>query len=246
MDSEDSDFYGTETNPCNLFSLLKALTNGVIGDEEVVAGLQARVDDFDVEAWHALHDINPGRPRPRGAHLASAAASFHNPYAGVSFAWQLSETVDAFLKRLPPRTTEQTPETPWIFICNPYIARQAKIKDEIEGGDAEKGRGNENEAPSEEGSKVGLVVEAGMERLELLNKFVEKTRSLAKNKTAAEKDMNKERKQAAADILALAHAAKVRAGKVSQTLNSDTNGRMLVLLTLPFIVDALLLAPRRQ
>lgn len=211
MDSEDSDFYGIVPPSPPTLALQRHFADKRTGDEDVVADLEARVDDFDTETWLAHHDLHPGRPRPRTT-LPTSSASLHNPYAGVPFAWQLTETVEAFLTRLPPRTTEQTPETPWVFICNPYIARTAKGQDQAE--NAEKGRGNEDEGPGEEGSKVGLVVEAGLERLEILAKFVEKTKALAKNKTAAEKEMNQERKQAVSDILALAHAAKVRPGKV--------------------------------
>lgn len=192
MDSEDSDFYG---------------------DDDGVANLLARVDRFDTSSWLALHALHPGRPVPRPT-LPPQTSNLHNPYAGIPFAWQLTETVDAFLTRLSPRTTIQTPQTPWIFICNPYIQRNARGEDSGHGSEAaEKGKGNEDEAPSESGSKVGLVVEAGMERLELVTKFVEKTKTLARNKTAAEKEMDRERKQAVSDILTLAHAAKVRAGK---------------------------------
>ena len=154
---------------------------------------------------------HPGRPRPRDV---LEVARLHNAYEGVPFAWQLTETVDEFLARLPPRTTIQSPETPWIFICNPYIPRKARISDDGDGGAAEKGRGNEDEAPGEEGSKVGLVIEAGLERLDLLRDFIEKTKAMARNPASAQRAINREREQAASDILALAHAAKVRAGKV--------------------------------
>jgi Domain of unknown function (DUF1917) len=177
-----------------------------------VARLQARVNSFDPSSRQALYRSRPGHPRPRDV---LDVAHLHNPYDGVPFAWQLTETVDSFLARLPPRTTMQSMTTPWIFICNPYIRRKARVTENSDGSVAEKGKGNEDEGPSEEASKVGLVVEAGLERLDLLREFTEKTKTMARNPAAAEKEMNKERKKGVEDILTLAHAAKVRAGKVS-------------------------------
>ena len=43
-----------------------------------------------------------------------------NPYEGEEFAHQLSETVTAFLSRLPPLTTTIAGSGPWIWIANPY------------------------------------------------------------------------------------------------------------------------------
>jgi hypothetical protein len=84
-----------------------------------------------------------------------------------------------------------------------------------EDGQAGVGRGNEDEAPSEEGSQISVAMQGAQERLDILSTFVRKAESMSKSKAMAEKEANKERKQAAADILSLAHAAKVRAGKVS-------------------------------
>lgn len=195
-----------------LISLYNRSTPIILGDDETVAALEARVDRFNVHDWKSHQQLNPGRPRPRDEALR-ARSKLHNPYAGVNFAWQLTETVDEFLTRLPPRTTSQS-QVPWIFICNPYVPRVAK--GHTGDGRAEVGRGNEDEAPSEEGSQIGLVMEGGQERLDLLSAFIRKAESMSKSKTAAEKEANKERKQAAADILSLAHATKVRAGKVSR------------------------------
>lgn len=151
--------------------------------------------------------IHPGRPLPH-ALIAQDPSRLHNPYAGYSHAWQLTETVEAFLKRLPPDTTIQSTSTPWIFICNPFIQRLGKDES------GTKGRGNENEAPDEEGSNVQLVVNGGTERLELVSAFIEKTNATKKTTAAKEREINKERKAAVADILHLAHAHKVRPGKV--------------------------------
>lgn len=47
----------------------------------------------------------------------------HNPYEGRTAGRQLSETVEQFLRRLPPATTQVSHETPWIFIANPFAPR---------------------------------------------------------------------------------------------------------------------------
>lgn len=170
-------------------------------------GLQKRVDAFDVDAWEQHHGAHPGRPVPRD-HIVSGAPYLHNPYAGVPYAWQLTETVDDFLKRLPPATTTSVP---WVFICNPYIPRVNKrLSDTLQ----QKGPDNDNEAPDEEGSNVEIVVEGGEARLHLLRALIETAAQTKMAKSTKEKEMDKERKRAVNDILTLAHAAKVRAGKV--------------------------------
>ncbi|KAI5466495.1 hypothetical protein BGZ63DRAFT_132833 [Mariannaea sp. PMI_226] len=177
------------------------------GDEETILGLHRRVDDFDVDEWVHEHNENPGRPLPQ-EHPLIDTSHLHNPYAGVSYAWQLTETVDAFLQRLPPKTTEQINGIPWIYICNPFIYRVEKALGQSQGS-----KGNEDEAPEEEGSRTALVIEGGTERLGILRTFVDGTKKFQTAISAQEREISKERKLATRDILNLAHAAKVRAGK---------------------------------
>jgi hypothetical protein len=60
----------------------------------------------------------------------------HNIYEGQYEAWQLNESVDDFLKRLPPRTTSLS-VGPWIWVANPFpeareaSGRRAKIQEEL-------------------------------------------------------------------------------------------------------------------
>lgn len=186
----------------------KSRANLALGGQDIVSGFQSRVDAFNVETWVRQQRANPGRPKPHKA-IAPEESHLHNPYDGVSYAWQLRETVDAFLTRLPPQTTEQSPTLPWIFICNPYIPRIEK-----RASDSQFSKGNEDEAPQEEGSRLQLIIEGGMERLDLVTSFTEKARKSPKAASTIEREINKERKQAAEDILTLAHAGKVRPGKV--------------------------------
>lgn len=133
----------------------------------------------------------------------------HNPYAGVPYAWQLTEKIEDFLDRLPPRTTLITAKTPWIFICNPYIPRVEKSH-----ASNQASKGNEDEAPEEFGSRTSTVVEGGLERLGLINSFAEGMKRTGKVQSTQEREVQKERKRAVEDILNLAHGCKVRAGKV--------------------------------
>ncbi|KAF9873606.1 hypothetical protein CkaCkLH20_09065 [Colletotrichum karsti] len=185
MDSDESDFYG---------------------DEETVAGLEARVNSFNVAQWweetNAVHLNRRVKTEPVDS------KRLHNPYAGVPYAWQLTETVDAFLDRLPPETTEGSEEIPWIFICNPYIPRKDRLSAQNQFS-----KGNEDEAPEEEGSQLDTLIEGGTERLNILRHFTNDIQRTPTSKAARRADINDEKKQAVQDILALAHACKVKAGK---------------------------------
>ncbi|KAJ6780892.1 hypothetical protein PWT90_05552 [Aphanocladium album] len=177
------------------------------GDAATADELEQRVKHFDPNQWITQHQRQPGWAQPR-IHPAEMGASLHNPYAGVPYAWQLTETVDDFLARLPPATTNQTLKTPWIYICNPYIQRVSKSESL-----SQKLQSNEDEGPEQEGSRLDIVMEGGMERLELLGTFVRDVPKFGKPPSAMGKERNKERSQASLDILHLAHVGKVRAGK---------------------------------
>ncbi|EEY23609.1 conserved hypothetical protein [Verticillium alfalfae VaMs.102] len=178
------------------------------GDDDIVAELQARVDDFDVHEWHQAHqDRARLSPMPARKKLKTAS-KLHNPYAGVPYAWQLTETIDDFLSRLPPATTEASGEVPWIFVCNPYISRKARPD-----AQSRSSRGNEDEAPEEEGTQLARAVEGGTERLHILTSFLGGLELTAKTKTVKTREANKERKAAVEDVLKLAHACRVRSGK---------------------------------
>ncbi|KAH8904587.1 DUF1917-domain-containing protein [Coniochaeta sp. PMI_546] len=132
----------------------------------------------------------------------------HNPYEGVPYAWQLDETIDAFLARLPPSTTRVTPTEFWIYICNPFIPLEPKsllANQHV--------AGCEDEAPLESDTKLGMFIQGGMARLHLLSDFISKATSMARTKSIATREINKERALAVAQILDLAHHLHVRCGK---------------------------------
>lgn len=138
------------------------------------------------------------------AAAAAPAPKLHNPYEGNPSAKQLNETMAAFLSRLPPATTDVTPDIPWIYVANPFIPR--------EGGGGE-------EAPAEFGAQLSTFTEGGGERLELFGDFLrtveEKKRGGGGRVNAAmSKQVTAEREGCVNDILMLARAMKVRTGKV--------------------------------
>lgn len=222
MDS-DSDFYGKrrphhpttpQTDPAD--SLTPAT-----GDEDEVAALESRAQDFNVKAyWREIDDhdtVQPGRIKDSSSSPSSAAAmtpaaaaakapKLHNPYEGQVSAKQLNETMAAFIARLPPATTDVTPDIPWIYVANPFIPREG-------------GAGGE-EAPAESGVQLGTFTEGGGERLEMLGDFLrmvdEKKRGGGGRVSAAmNKQVTAEREGCVNDILMLARVMKVRTGKVS-------------------------------
>lgn len=212
LDDSDSDFYGTFSNTLVPLYCPQLLTH--TGDEETVAKLQARVDSFD--ASQACRDIQASAQvkakEKKKAKPSPKPAKLHNPYENVPYAWQLNETLPAFFQRLPPQTTEATETCPWIFICNPYIPRQSK-----QSAQNQQSRGNEDEAPEEEGTQLGRFIEGGTERLHLLTDFKEGIKKSGKAPSVVIRTINQQKKQAVDDILMLATACKVKAGKVSGT-----------------------------
>lgn len=149
---------------------------------------------------------------------AAVAPKLHNPYEGQVSAKQLNETMAGFLSRLPPATTDVTPDIPWIYVANPFIPREGA------GGGAE-------EAPAESGAQLSTFIEGGGERLELFGDFLrtvdEKKRAGGSGRVsvAMSRQVTAEREGCVNDILMLARAMKVRTGKAS----SGPSGQLFVL-----------------
>ncbi|KAI1385252.1 DUF1917-domain-containing protein [Hypoxylon trugodes] len=188
MSSDDSDFYG---------------------DDDVMIDLKARIKAFDVEAWWEQYQTldTPLKIQARKKEMEDMS-HLHNPYAGMENAWQLTETIEEFVQRVPPATTDETPENPWIWVCNPYINRKRKSDSENQ-----KIRGGEDEAPEEEGADLNSVVEGGMARLHFASDFINMCKSSGKNPNFISRECRKAGTDAAKDILDLAKAHHVRCGK---------------------------------
>ncbi|KAK7738620.1 hypothetical protein SLS62_011354, partial [Diatrype stigma] len=223
MDSDtDSDFYG---------------------DDETVAELKARVKNYDVAAWWTLNAQVHMPMKLQALQKSSGAATMdpmdvdtpststattdlHNPYAGKpltlpdfpprpQFAWQLTETVDDFLARLPPSRTPQTAQTPWIYICNPHAHKQTRQPqgDHHHRQQSAVIRGAEDEAPVEPGADLRRFCEGAMERLHMASRFAEQCRRSGMGRAFVDRECAKAGDDAAAEVLDLAHALRVRCGK---------------------------------
>ncbi|KAH6653734.1 hypothetical protein BKA67DRAFT_562947 [Truncatella angustata] len=168
-----------------------------------------RVEDFDTDEWWIDDKIIQTPLSLQSKKLAQPDITrFHNPYAGVSGAWQLTETVEDFLVRLPPATSDEAKVGSWIFICNPYIDRKRKH-------DAQNQRikGCEDEAPEEEGADLMRFCQGGEERLHLVTDFHLTLNKALMTPAMRTREMNKAALDASNDILNLAQALHVRSGK---------------------------------
>ncbi|KAI0542421.1 hypothetical protein GGR58DRAFT_249402 [Xylaria digitata] len=190
MGSDESDFYG---------------------DDDLVEDLNRKVEHFDVGKWWQDHKDHK-TPLSMQAEGASSSSDntphYHNPRAGDPSSWQLDESVDAFLRRLPPATTEETPDHRWIWICNPYIKRKSKSEAENQ-----RVRGGEDEAPEAEGANVPTLMQAGEERLQFASSFIDQFRKPGVSGALLVQETRKAGKDAAKDILDLAKSLRVTCGK---------------------------------
>ncbi|KAF2972057.1 hypothetical protein GQX73_g1545 [Xylaria multiplex] len=187
MGSDESDFYG---------------------DDDLVQDLNRKVEDFDVGKWWQEHKDQKTPLNMQGTGASENTPRFHNPRAGDTCSWQLTESVDAFLHRLPPATTEETPDHRWIWICNPYIKRKSKSEAENQGV-----RGGEDEAPEDEGADVATLMQAGEERLHFASSFIDEFRKPGVPRDLLVQETRKAGKDAAKDILDLAKGLRVTCGK---------------------------------
>ncbi|KAJ2896295.1 hypothetical protein MKZ38_005697 [Zalerion maritima] len=141
----------------------------------------------------------------------SSTTSGQNSYAGVPYAWQLPESVDSFLKRLPPSTTPRTAQTPWIFICNPHWNQPLAQKSSTPANDV---HGCENEAPLPlNGTDLAKFVRGGMERLHITAGLLDDLRRSSLPQGKKTKETKSEQDLCSSDILGLANILNVRAGK---------------------------------
>ncbi|KAI1458545.1 DUF1917-domain-containing protein [Annulohypoxylon moriforme] len=190
MSSDDSDFYG---------------------DDEIMADLKTKVRDFDPETWWGEHgNVNtPLRIQAQSEDVEMEDVShLHNPYAGLEYAWQLTETIEDFVARVPPATTDETPQNQWIWVCNPYISRKKKSE-----SSNQQIRGCEDEAPEEEGADLPKVVEGGMARLHFASEYINMCKNSGNNINFIARECRTAGMDAAKDILNLAQAHRVKCGK---------------------------------
>lgn len=133
---------------------------------------------------HAIHK-QPAPALPNGR--------LHNPYEGQPGARQLSESIEHFLSRLPPSTTDRRPALDWVRISNPYT-------------------------PPGPGQAITQFRKGGEERLALFAEFEQMaTASGAKTSgralTALKKEVVDERRETIEDLRDLAGACNIVTGK---------------------------------
>lgn len=166
----------------------------------------------------AVPPAAPASARTLATKAASTTTtSLHNPYEGqTACAKQLKESIDTFLARLPPSSTEATIQVPWIYLANPYIPRAH--------------RGGE-EAPEEFGADLRRFVEGGAARLEMYGDMLREVQDKAAgsqttvsgggsswkgpSKAAVDRELAIQKEGCVNDLLMLAKVLKVRTGKVS-------------------------------
>ncbi|KAI1181011.1 hypothetical protein F4777DRAFT_527897 [Nemania sp. FL0916] len=187
MASDESDFYG---------------------DDDLIVELEAKVVNFNVSKWWQDHEAFEMSLSPQPKSQSEELSQYHNPYAGDAYARQLTETVTAFLNRLPPSTTEASPDHSWIWIANPYIKRKSKN----EAGN-QLIRGGEDEVPEEEGADIASLMRAGEERLHLASSFISRCRRPGLPNALVAQESRKAGMDAAKDILDLAKNHRVTCGK---------------------------------
>ncbi|KAL8720105.1 MAG: hypothetical protein Q9225_002981 [Loekoesia sp. 1 TL-2023] len=95
------------------------------GDSDHRARLEEEARNFDpTRYWsnhpHLLPVIAATSRTKAQASSSSPSKPLYNPYEGRICARQLNESVEDFLKRLPPLTTRVSLECPWIFVANPH------------------------------------------------------------------------------------------------------------------------------
>ncbi|KAL8771779.1 MAG: hypothetical protein Q9209_002970 [Squamulea sp. 1 TL-2023] len=107
-----------------------------IGAAEDRARLEARSQSFDQTAyWNTHPHLLPVIAATNREKLEAASAPppdkpLYNPYEGSICGRQLNESVEEFLKRLPPLTTTVSSEYPWIFIANPHATSRPTDKNQ--------------------------------------------------------------------------------------------------------------------
>lgn len=100
-----------------LFQWATPLLTLPLGDEEEQERLVSICEDFkpDVVWLNHSKDLNVVLSKIR----TMPPPDLHNIYQGQVDAWQLHETVDDFIQRLPPRSTSVA-LCPWIWVANPF------------------------------------------------------------------------------------------------------------------------------
>lgn len=119
---------------------------------------------------------------------STSTGRLHNAYEGEPGAYQVTESVDEFLSRLPPSSTRRTSGLDWIRIWNPYL-------------------------PPGEPQLVRALRHAAAERLEITAKFIVATKASGMTPAKISKELDSEREEVVDDLRHLAVMCKIISGK---------------------------------
>lgn len=178
--SDDSDFYGTTKTRKKLELRSKKTTTKQL-----------------VQRWDRDRATHPA------ASISVASSKtveriLYNRLEGVSTARQLNETVDEFLKRLPPRTTITSN---WIWVTCPILKGKGKAAEPIHAPELE-------ESPEEMmGRARALLSQFAAEKERLVSAYANSTQSTVTRKLGPLRERLRE------DILDLAVGSRVTNGK---------------------------------
>ncbi|PHH54452.1 UPF0696 protein C11orf68 -like protein [Ceratocystis fimbriata CBS 114723] len=227
MEGDESDFYG---------------------DEDETRRLEGRVKGFDAAKWWQDPILPRGafiKTQPTGDPSKGTVAKnsdFVNPFEGVSYAWQTHETIDAFLKRLPPSTTQVSPLVPWLYVCNPrsnFTTHKTSWQYQPSGG-------NEDEGPEMEGADLQRAQEGALVRLQAFHDTMKNVDSERKPQPFKTRLSNFERSEAVNNILQLSHSCQVRSGKWMLFAESESIDKFWKIIAQATIDDALGVAAKVQ
>ncbi|KAL8949863.1 MAG: hypothetical protein Q9222_004056 [Ikaeria aurantiellina] len=111
------------------------------GDDETKAKLEQQALEYDPAPYWAHHEhllpVVAAKAKAKAQAQAQASSSpnpaeksLYNLYEGKPCGRQLNESVEQFLKRLPPLTTKSSAAYPWIYIANPYATSRPTDSDQ--------------------------------------------------------------------------------------------------------------------
>ncbi|KAF2671038.1 DUF1917-domain-containing protein [Microthyrium microscopicum] len=117
--SDESDFFGDDNQKHEAENIANAFSK--IDFHQQWSFLQRSVTAKAYTATQLLDPVvsRPSTPVPKGPRI--------NPYEGQEDAWQLHETADEFLERVPPLNNQYLD---WLWVANPYAKKADKFGDE--------------------------------------------------------------------------------------------------------------------
>jgi len=179
------------------------------GDEATKAELENRANSFSPTDWWTNKTLSLGEMASTNiaANAKIEAAVLFNLYDGKSYGRQLSETVNEFLERLPPATTQIHGVFPFICVANPYVQHQGCSSTGAETLIYEG-------PPDYDGARGDFVTQGRkfLEKLSNLRAQIEKDRS-GQSHTIIKSELNIQKNRIVQEILDAAVETRCTSGK---------------------------------